>query len=184
MVQTLGRNELGEEELAREAGGVEMQQQEDLGWQEEAFAQPSMGDRPDLVEVIDADDPKTKEAIEALPATQPEIYFRLRGIRTQPLAGCQTGITQYRVIWGEYPNWSDSWVNENEMRISMLQPPCERSSQDMALPVEKDIMRVHRMRYNKCHKFDYLVDKSATWITEDQLRISLSPILVAELKGN
>jgi hypothetical protein len=29
--------------------------------------------------------------------------------------------------------------------------------------------------------FSYLVDKSG-WITEDQLRISLSPMLVAELK--
>jgi hypothetical protein len=31
---------------------------------------------------------------------------------------------------------------------------------------------------------EHLVDKSRTWITEDQLRISLSPMLVAELKGN
>jgi hypothetical protein len=184
VVQTLGRSELGEEELAREAGGVEMQQQEELGWQEEAPARRNMGDQPDLVEVIDVDDPKTKEATGALPTTQPEIRFRLRGIRTQPLAGRQTGIAQYLVIWGEHPNWSDYWVNENDMRISVLQPPCERSSQDMALPVEKDVMRVHRMRYNRCNKFDYLVDKSRTWITEDQLRISLSPMLVAELKGN
>jgi hypothetical protein len=36
--------------------------------------------------------------------------------------------------------------------------------------------------------FEYLVDMfgldSRTWTTEDQLRISLSPMLVAELKGN
>jgi hypothetical protein len=36
--------------------------------------------------------------------------------------------------------------------------------------------------------FEYLVDMfgldSRTWTTEDQLRISLSPRLVAELKGN
>jgi len=48
-------------------------------------------------------------------------------------------------------------------------------------------MRVHRMRYDRCSKgkkiFEHLVDKSR-WITEDQLRISLSPMLVAELKGN
>ena len=48
-------------------------------------------------------------------------------------------------------------------------------------------MRVHRMRYNRCSEgkkiFEYLVDKSRTWITEDQLRISLNPVLVAELKG-
>jgi hypothetical protein len=35
--------------------------------------------------------------------------------------------------------------------------------------------------------FEYLVDAfgldNSTWITEDQLRISLSPILVLELKG-
>jgi hypothetical protein len=39
-------------------------------------------------------------------------------------------------------------------------------------------------RYSKGKKiFEYLVDKSR-WITEDQLKISLSPLLVAELKGN
>ncbi|KAE8440871.1 hypothetical protein EG329_006358 [Mollisiaceae sp. DMI_Dod_QoI] len=32
--------------------------------------------------------------------------------------------------------------------------------------------------------FEYLVDKSRTWITEGQLRISLSPMLVAELKAS
>jgi hypothetical protein len=31
----------------------------------------------------------------------------------------------------------------------MLRPPCERFSQDLVLPVKKDIIRVHRMRYNK-----------------------------------
>jgi hypothetical protein len=69
----------------------------------------------------------------------------------------------------------------------MLPPPYERSSQDLVPPVERDVMRVHRMRYNRCSQgkkiFEYLVDKSR-WITEDQLRISLSPMLVAELKGN
>jgi hypothetical protein len=70
----------------------------------------------------------------------------------------------------------------------MLQPPCERSSQDLVLLAEKDVIRVHRMRYNRCSKgkkiFEYLVNKSRTWIAEDQLRISLSPMLVTELKGN
>jgi hypothetical protein len=50
-------------------------------------------------------------------------------------------------------------------------------------PLERDTMRVYRMCYNKYYKgkkiFEYLVD-----ITENQLRISLSPILVAKLKGN
>lgn len=49
-------------------------------------------------------------------------------------------------------------------------------------------MRVHCMHYNKCSKckktFEYLVHKSCTWITEDQLRILLSLMLVAEPKGN
>jgi hypothetical protein len=65
--------------------------------------------------------------------------------------------------------------------------PCERSSQDLVLPVVRDGIRVHRMRYDRCSKgkkiFEYLVDKSR-WIIEDQLRISLSPMLVAKLKGN
>ena len=146
------------------------------------------------MEVANADNPKDKEATKALPATQPEIpeidehRFRLHWIHTQPLAGCQTGTTQYRVMWGEYPNRSDSWVNEDDLRMSMLRPPCERSSQDLVPPVERDVMRVHRMRYNKYSKskkiFEYLIDKSRTWITKDQLRISLSSILVAEPKGN
>jgi hypothetical protein len=151
------------------------------------------GDQQDLVEVVDADGPKDKEATEALPPTQPEIpeidehRFRLRGIRTQPLAGRQTRTTQYRVVWGEHPNKSDSWVNEEDMWISMLRPPCERSSRDLVLQEERDIVRVRRMRYDRCSKgkkiFEYLVNKSRTWIAEDQLRISLSPMLVAELKG-
>ena len=146
-----------------------MQQQEELAAQEEEFGQPAVGkgDQQDLVEVVDADDPKDKEVTEALPATQPEIpeinehRFRLRGIRTQPLAGRQTGTTQYRVVWGEHPNRSDSWVNEDDMRMSVLRPPCEQSSQDLVPPVERDVMRVHRMRYNRCSKgkkiFEYLV---------------------------
>jgi len=80
-----------------------MQQQEELAGQKEELGQPAVGegDQQDLVEVIDVDDPKGKEATEALPATQSEIpeidehCFRLRGIRTQPLAGRQTGTTQY-----------------------------------------------------------------------------------------
>jgi len=49
-------------------------------------------------------------------------------------------------------------------------------------------MQVHRMRCSRRSKgkkiFEYLVDELSTWITEDQLRISLSPMLFAELKGN
>ncbi len=74
--------------------------------------------------------------------------------------------------------------------MSMLWPPCERSSQDLALQAENDIFRVCEMRSSrrKGRKvFEYLVDAfglvARTWITEDQLRISLSPTLLAELKG-
>jgi len=72
------------------------------------------------------------------------------------------------------------------VQISM---PCEPYSQDLALQV--DIFRVCGMRSslrNGRKFFEYLVDMfgldSRTWTTEDQLRISLSPRLVAELKGN
>jgi hypothetical protein len=54
-----------------------------------------------------------------------------------------------------------------------------------------DIFRVHGM-CSSLHKgrklFEYLVDAfdldNRAWITEDQLRISLGPMLVAQLKGN
>jgi hypothetical protein len=49
-------------------------------------------------------------------------------------------------------------------------------------------MQVYRMHYSRRSKdkkiFEYLVDELSTWITEDQLRISLSPMLFAKLKGN
>ncbi|CZR65235.1 uncharacterized protein PAC_15135 [Phialocephala subalpina] len=192
--QGLEEWEQRETEVAAEGGGVSMQEQKGLAAQKEELGQPPMGDQQDLVEVVDADDSEGKEATEALPATQPEIpaidehRFRLRGIRTQPLAGGQTETTQYRVVWGKHPNRLDSWVDEDDMQMSMLRPPCKQSSQDLVPPVERDVMRVHRMRYNRCSKgkktFEYLVDESRTWITEDQLRISLSPMLVAELKAS
>ncbi|KAL2063229.1 hypothetical protein VTL71DRAFT_5033 [Oculimacula yallundae] len=182
--QGLREWELQETEVEVEGGPVAMQQQKGLG-------DPDVGDQ-DLVEVVDADDLEDKEATEILLAAEPKILvehrFRLRGIRTQPLAGRQTKTTQYRIVWGDRLNRSDSWFNEEEIRISILRPSCERSSQDSVLPVERDISRVHRMRLDKRSKgkgtFEYLVDEPRTWITEDQLRISLSPILVAELKGS
>ena len=49
-------------------------------------------------------------------------------------------------------------------------------------------MRIRRIRCKKCSEskkfFEYLVDGSRTWITEDQLRISLNPKLLAELRGD
>ena len=113
-VEKLGGRELGEEELVGEVGKVEIQQQEELARQNKELGRPALGDQQNLVKVDDTDDPMDKEATEALSATQPEIpeidehRFRLRGIRTQPLARRQTGTTQYRVVWGKHPNRSDS----------------------------------------------------------------------------
>jgi hypothetical protein len=107
-----------------EGGGVAIQQQE-LAVQKEELEQPAVGDQLDPVEVVDADDPEDREAIEALPAVQPEIpeinehRFRLRGVRARQLPGRQTKTTQYRVVWGEYPNRSDSWFNKDDVRMSM-----------------------------------------------------------------
>lgn len=47
-----------------------------------------------------------------------------------------------------------------------------------------DVMRVHRRRSKGKKIFEYLVDEFSTWITKDRLRISLSLMLFAELKGN
>lgn len=52
----------------------------------------------------------------------------------------------------------------------MLPPPCECSSEDLALQVERDV-RVHRIRSSQLRKgrkvFEYLIDELSTWITED-----------------
>ena len=179
-----------------EEGAVAMQQQEGLAAQKEELRRPAVGDQQDLVEVVDADDPEDKETTEALPAAQPKIpetdkrRFRLHGVRAWQLARRQTKTTQYRVVWGEHPNRSDSWFNEDDVRMSILWPPCELYSQNLALQTEMDLFRVRRMRsslYKGRKVFEYLVDTldlDDPWITEDQLRISISPMLVAELKGN
>lgn len=183
MVETPERSEPRWEELVGEAGEVAMQQQEEL-------RRPALGDQQDLVEVVDALDPEDKEPAEALPAAQLEIdnhRFRLRGIRARQLAGRHTKTTQYRVVWGEHPNRYDSWVNEDNIRTSMVPPPCDRSSQDLAPQEKWDVVRVHRIRYGRRSKgrkvFEYLVDELSTWINEDQLEVSLSPTMVAELRG-
>ncbi|TVY83406.1 hypothetical protein LSUE1_G002963 [Lachnellula suecica] len=181
-----------ETEVVVEGRVVAMQQQEEFAVQKEELGQPAVGDQQGLVKVTDTDDPEDKETTEALPAAQtkiPEIdkhRFRLRGIRTQPLAGRQITTKEYRIVWGDRLNKSDSWFNEEDIRMSVLQPPCERSSQDMILPVERDITRLHRMRIDKRSKgkktFEYLVNEPRTWISEDQLTISLSPMLVTGLE--
>ena len=56
VVEKLGRRELWEEELVGEAGGVAMQQQEELAGQEEELGRPAMGDQQSLVAVDDTDD--------------------------------------------------------------------------------------------------------------------------------
>jgi hypothetical protein len=189
MVETPGRSEPRGEELEGEAGEVVMQQQEELEGQKEELGQPAMGDERDLVAMDGTDNPKDKEATETLPATKLEIdkhHFRLRGIRARQLAGRQTKTTQYRVVWGGHPNRYDSWVNEDDIQMSMLSPSCERSSQDLAPQLETDV-RVHHMRCSRRSKgrktFEYLVDELSAWITEDQLRISLSSTLLSELRG-
>ncbi len=185
-----------ETEVAVERGAVATQQQEELAAHDNELGKLAVGDQQDLVKVVNAD-LEDKEATEALPAAQPKIpvidshRFRLRGVRARQLPGRQTKTTQYRVVWGEHPNRSDSWFNEDDVRMSMPWPPCELYSQNLALQTEMDIFRVREMRSiqrNGRKVFEYLVDAfgldDRTWITEDQLRISLSPILVAEPKGN
>lgn len=194
--QDLEKWEQQETEVVVEGGAVAMQQQEELAAQKKELGHSAVGDQQDLVKVV-GDDTEDKEATEALPAAQPKIpeidehRFRLRGVRARQLAGRQTKTTQYRVVWGEHPNRSDSWLNEDDVQISMPWPTCELSSQNLALQTNMDIFRVHGMR-SSLHKgrklFEYLVDAfdldNRAWITEDQLRISLSPMLVAKLKGN
>jgi hypothetical protein len=189
--QDLEKWEQQETEVVVEGGAVAMQQQEELAAQKEELAQPTVDDQQDLVEVVGDE----TEATEALPAAQPKIpeiderRFRLRGVRARQLAGRQTKTTQYRVVWGENPNKSSSWFNFDDVQISMPRLPCELYPQQLALQ-DMDIFRVCDIRSSllKGRKvFEYLVDAfdldDSTWITEDQLRISLSPILVAELKG-
>lgn len=143
------------EELLGEAARVEMQQQEEIAGQKEEPRQPALGDQQKLAEIVDTDVPMDKKANEALPATQLENnyhHFRLRGIRTQQLPERQTKTTQYRVVWGDHPNRSGSWVNENDVQISMPRQPCEQSSRDLVPQVERDVVRVHHMRCNRRSK--------------------------------
>lgn len=145
-----------------------------------------MGDEQDPVEALDADDPEDMVTTEALPATQPEIDERRFRLRIQPLT--VTGQRQPNTeLYGRKLQIDRILgVNEDDVRISIVQPSHERFSQDLVLRVERDVMRVHRMRYDSWCKgkktFEDL-DESH-WVTEDQLRTSLSPMLVAELESN
>lgn len=101
VLETLGKRELGVEELVGEAGGVVIRQQGELE------DRPALGDQQNLV-VDDTDDTLDKEATKALPATKLEIDHPpfLAAWDTHPaaccmqVAGCQTETTQYRIVWG------------------------------------------------------------------------------------
>lgn len=148
-----------------EGGAVGVQQQEELG-------QPAVGDQQALVEVVGLDDSEDKEATEDPLATQPEIdgndehRFRLRGVRTRQLPGRQTKTTQYRLVWGQRPNRSVSWLNEDDVQISI---PCALNSQDLALPIRVRKIRSSQRKGRKV--LEYLVDtfglNNSTWITKD-----------------
>jgi hypothetical protein len=128
---------------------------------------------------------------EALPATQFDIdkyHLRLRGVRTQQFARRKTKTIQYRVVWGEYSNRYYSWIDEDDMRMSMRKLPCERYNQNLVPQGERAVIRVHQVRSSQVSKdsrkvFEYLVDEDPTWLTEDQLRISLSSRLLFEFEG-
>jgi hypothetical protein len=189
--QGLEEWEQQETEVVVEGGVVAIQQQEELAAQNEELGQLAMGDQQDMAKVVNAG-PEDKEATEALPAAQPKTFeidehrYRLRGVRARQLAGRQTKTTQYRVVWGSRSNRSESWFDKDDVQISV---PCEPDSQDLALQVH--VVRVCDMRSRLCKGrkvFEYRVDicglDSPTWTTEDQLRISLNPMRVAQLEGN
>ena len=60
------------------------------------------------------------------------------------------------------------------------------SSRDLVPQVETDV-RVYQIRCSWRSEgrkiFEHLADKLSSWITEDQLRISLSSTLISELRG-
>ena len=166
---------------------VAIEQQEEVEGQKKELL--AIGPQQNLVIIHDPD----KEAAETLPATYLEMdkhHFRLRGIRTKKRPGCQTKTKQYRLVWGVYPNKSGIWVDEDRVQISIQRILCAKPRQDMAL--HEDTMRVRRMRSSQHGEgskgFEYLIDAlgpdDRTWISEGQLRIWLSPDLVAWLGGN
>ncbi|KAH8591194.1 hypothetical protein B0O99DRAFT_690798 [Bisporella sp. PMI_857] len=169
-VETLKRMELWEKELVGNEEGIEMRQQEELGW-------PATGDLQNLVAVDHTDNfMDTQLWID-------KHCLRLRGKRTQQLAGRQSKTTQYHVVWGERPNRSDLWVNEADIRMSILLSHCERSLHGLVSHVR--VQHLRRSRRDKSRKvFEYLFDDLSTWVTEDQLSISLSHTLLARLEAS
>lgn len=96
-VETLGRRELREEELAEKWGGVEVQQQEGVAGQKERLRQPTMGDERSLIVAFGADDPEDKAAIgqsshrDSMQLEIDKHHFRLSGIRARQLADARQG---------------------------------------------------------------------------------------------
>jgi hypothetical protein len=179
-----------------EGGGVAIRQQEELAGQNNELGRPALGDQQNLVEVErhgrsygqgshrgfasnTARDPRDRRA-----------PFSTAWDTSSAASWTPDKDNPVPSRIGGNPNRSDSWFSEDDVRMPMPWPPCKLYSQNLALQAEMDIFRVREMRSRprKGRKvFEYLVDAfgldARTWITEDQLRISPSPMLVAKLKG-
>jgi hypothetical protein len=122
-------------------------------------------------EFVDTDDPKDNGAAKALPDTT-------RDPRDRRALFLTTWDTHPAACWTpDMDNLKPSLVGHANVNATAALRTIPSS---LAPLVEKDVIRVHRMCYNRYSKgkkiFEYLVDKSSTWIIEDQLRISLSSI--------
>ena len=162
-------------------------------WEKESHvAKAPVVHQQDLAKIVDADDPDNEEATEILPAAQPKAFetveycLRLLRIRTLPVAGCQTETIQYHVEWGKHPNTSDAWFNKDDVRISRRFQPYSRDLGPVADNFQVYGIHTHLRKGRKV--FEYLIDmsglESRIWTNEDQLRISLNAVFVAESKGN
>jgi hypothetical protein len=173
---------LGEEALVGEAEGVEIWQQGELA------GQTALGDQQNQAEVDDPDNPISREVTGTLPAAQLDIDSHHFDCVEYAPSSLVEARQIHRIVWGENPNRSNSWIKDDDVLMSMPRLPWKGSSQDLVPEVERNVVRVHRMRCSKRSKgknmFEYLVDELSTWVTGDQLGILLSPMLVAKLKGN
>ncbi|KAH6704338.1 hypothetical protein BKA61DRAFT_740071 [Leptodontidium sp. MPI-SDFR-AT-0119] len=147
-----------ETDVLVERGAVAMQQQVELAAQKE----------------------DQLEATEALPAAQLKIpvidqhRFRLRGVRARQLAGRQTKTTQYRVIWGEYSNRSDSWFNEDDVQILMLEFKLPSISDRFHLPINPPALDINHdaAAHSKIHQAPLKPKKSKIlWTKEEDIRL-------------
>ena len=69
VVETLGRRELGVEEVVGEAGGVEMQLHEEPVGQKEELRPPALGDQQNLAEVDNTDEEQVKSPFASAPTS-------------------------------------------------------------------------------------------------------------------